>query len=141
MREQIRQGYRLLDAHDREGFAAHVRAHYAPDAQFVHPDGNRDLEGALAAWLGLLDAVGDIVFDEVAVTQEDGRVVVEHLVRGTHTGPLLTVAGEIPATGRSLRVPLVTVLEHEGGRIRRYRSYYDQLLLLGQLGVLPVPGG
>jgi hypothetical protein len=35
-----------------------------------------------------------------------------------------------------MAVPLATVIEHEGGLVRRWRSYDDQLLL-NQLGVLP----
>ena len=141
MRDQALELYRLLDEHRREEFSALVRRVSVPDAEVIEPGGPQGLEEALAGWVALLDAVDDLTFDTVAITESEGRLVIEHLVHGTHTGPLRTTAGEIPATGRVLRVPAATVLEHEGGLMRRYRFYYDQLALLSQLGVLEAGGG
>ena len=137
MRDQILRGYELLNARDRAAFEDHVRTYFAPDIEVVGPDGIKDLAGALTGWLALLDAFEDLTFDLLTVTEGDSRVVLEHLFHGTHTGPLTTVAGDLPATGRAVQLPLVTVVEHEDGRVRRWRSYHDQLALLTQLGVLP----
>jgi predicted ester cyclase len=135
--QQISEAYQLLNAHDGGAFAALVRRNWAPDAEVVEPNGPNDREGALAGWLALLDAFEDLHFDTVFLTEQDDRVVVEHVVSGTHTGPLRTAVGEVPPTGRALRLPTVTVIEHDGALVRRWRSYYDQLSLLSQLGLLP----
>ena len=139
MRDQILHSYELLNARDAAAFEALVRQTFAPDVEVVQPEGTSDADTALAGWVALLDAFEDLNFHLVSVTEGDGRVVVEHLFQGTHTGTLHTAAGDVPATGRQVRIPLVTVIEHEDERVRHWRSYYDQLALLSQLGVLPAP--
>ena len=139
MRDQILHSYELLNARDAAAFEALVRQTFAPDVEVVQPEGTSDVDTALAGWLALLDAFEDLDFHLVTITEGDGRVVVEHLFQGTHTGTLHTAAGDVPATGRQVRIPLATVIEHEDERVRHWRSYYDQLALLSQLGVLPAP--
>ena len=58
--------------------------------------------------------------------------------QGTHTGPLMTADGRtIPPTGRHVVVPYVLFLTVRGGRAVRAEFMFDQLDLLGQLGLLP----
>jgi steroid delta-isomerase-like uncharacterized protein len=66
--------------------------------------------------------------------------VLESTVRGTHTGPFVTPAGEVPATGRTVELDFCTILEIEGGEIQRIRHYYDTATLMRQLGLLPEVG-
>lgn len=75
-----------------------------------------------------------------SVVADGDRVVVEFTARGTQTGPLAVPGGEIPATRRSIEVPLCEVLEVRGGRIARGRSYWDSASMLRQLGVLETGG-
>jgi hypothetical protein len=121
MREHILHSYELLNSRDRDGFSALVRQVFAPDVEVVEPGGTSDLETALAGWVALLDAFEDLHFTTLTVTETSGRLVVEHLVRGTHTGTLRTVAGDVPASGRPVQVPLITVVEHEDDQVRRWR--------------------
>jgi steroid delta-isomerase-like uncharacterized protein len=68
-------------------------------------------------------------------------VVVEFTGRGTHTAPLTTPAGDIPATGRSVTQQLCDVYEFTGdGKIKKQRVYFDSASLLAQLGVTPDAG-
>lgn len=69
-------------------------------------------------------------------TTEDGAVV-EFVGRGTHTGPLHTTGGDIPATGRPFEVHFCDVYKIKDGKIVRHSTYYDALSLLQQLGVIP----
>jgi len=57
---------------------------------------------------------------------------------GKHIGEF---AG-IPATGRSVRVPLCVVYDLESGRITRARVYLELPVLMRQLGQVPgAPAG
>jgi len=65
-------------------------------------------------------------------------VAVELHAVGTHTGPLASPAGEVPATGRdiSLRVAnLITV--NDDDRVTSVHVYFDQMQMLQQLGLVP----
>jgi predicted ester cyclase len=66
-------------------------------------------------------------------------VVVEFTGRGTHTGALVTSAGSIPATGRSVTLKLCDILEFTDGKIRRQRTYFDSGSLMAQLGLTTQP--
>jgi predicted ester cyclase len=71
---------------------------------------------------------------------EDGeRAAVEGTFTGTHTGTLAAPQGEIPATGRTIELPYVDVFEARAGRIAAHRVYYDQMVMLSQLGLAPAP--
>jgi predicted ester cyclase len=59
--------------------------------------------------------------------------LLEALVVGTHTG----VFGGIPATGRSIRVPLAVAYELEGGLIKRARIYLMANVLFDQIKPAP----
>jgi SnoaL-like polyketide cyclase len=67
-------------------------------------------------------------------------VATEHIGRGTHTGPLVTPAGTIPATGRPVELRLAELYEVQEDRIKRLNAYYDSASLMRQLGLLPPQG-
>jgi steroid delta-isomerase-like uncharacterized protein len=71
--------------------------------------------------------------------ESDGRIAVEGSFVGTHTGPLVSPAGELPATNRSLNLAMSDFFETRDGKIVAHRIYYDQTSLLAQLGLLPAP--
>jgi len=64
---------------------------------------------------------------------EFGTVVTRGTTHGTHLKPL----GDIPATGRTMVVPWVMITRFAEGRVVEDCEYYDELLLLQQLGVAP----
>jgi len=59
----------------------------------------------------------------------DNKGLLEAMVVGTHTGEF----GGIPATGKSVRVPLAVSYEVEGGLIRRARIYLMANVLFDQI--------
>ena len=69
-----------------------------------------------------------------------GRVASEHIGRGTHTGPFVTAAGTIPATGRPIELRICEIYEVRGGKIARLFAYYDSATMMRQLGLLPRTG-
>jgi hypothetical protein len=54
---------------------------------------------------------------------------------GTHTATLNAPGGSIPATGRRITVPFVSVLGVAGDRFTSIAVYFDQMELLTQLGL------
>jgi steroid delta-isomerase-like uncharacterized protein len=85
----------------------------------------------------MLDFVYHTAFDATAETRStiyaERQAVFEADFVGTHIG---TFAG-IPATRRSVRVPLCVVYDVEEGKIRRGRIYLQMPVLLRQLGAAP----
>jgi steroid delta-isomerase-like uncharacterized protein len=69
----------------------------------------------------------------IALHHADDAVIVEFDLLGTHLGPLRG----IPATGRSFRTRMTAFFIFTGERIACERVYFDQLSILGQLGLVP----
>ena len=59
----------------------------------------------------------------------DNKGLLEAIVVGTHTGEF----GGVPATGKSVRVPLAVSYEVEGGLIKRARIYLMANVLFDQI--------
>lgn len=77
---------------------------------------------------------------EILRTFEAGdTIIVEGVYSGTHTGPLATPAGPIPATGRRFSFPYVDFMQARDGRFVSHRIYWDNVTFLSQLGVIPSP--
>ena len=53
---------------------------------------------------------------------------------GTHTGPLETADGTIPASGKRQETPGACFFTFEGGKIMESRQYFDLMTLLTQVG-------
>lgn len=82
-------------------------------------------------------AFPDVRVERVNTLARGDTVAIEFVGRGTHTGPLLTMEGEIPPTGRSVEVRICDIKRVKDGRIVEGRAYTDQATLLRQLGVVP----
>jgi len=63
-------------------------------------------------------------------------VAVEYTGRGTHTGPMVTSAGTVPATGRSVTLQFCDIFEVKNGKLQSRRSYGDTGALMTQLGLI-----
>ncbi|MDP8928891.1 MAG: ester cyclase [Actinomycetota bacterium] len=113
---------------------------YAADAVAITPDAGelRGREQIIQYFKQFFDAFPDAT-DEVAYAYESGNTAIdEGYVFGTNTGPIPMPSGEsIPATGKRVRVRECDVATVENGVITSHRFYFDQMELLGQLGLLP----
>jgi len=75
---------------------------------------------------------------EVRETVEQGDTIAVRLfVRGTHTGPLESPQGTIPATGKSVTWDSVDWVKIRAGKIASWTVYEDQMAFLAQLGLAP----
>ena len=115
---------------------------FAEDAVTVTPD-QGEIQGrdAIVEYFRLLSTVFPDSGYEYVQKHESGNVAIdEGYFTGTQSGPLPTPSGETgPPTGKQVRVRACDLATVEGGVITAHRLYFDQLELLGQLGLLPDP--
>ena len=88
-----------------------------------------------AGVMQMLNYFYNVAFAATAETKNtmfgDGQALVEGDFVGKHIGEF---AG-IPATGKSVRVPLCIVYDLENDQIKRGRVYFEMPVLFAQLGV------
>jgi steroid delta-isomerase-like uncharacterized protein len=131
-----RENVDAFNAHDE----ARLRATYADDVVQDVPgdriEGGDRATAYVAMWLRAFPDARQTIVKELA---SGDWVVQEFTVAGTHTETLAAPDGEVPATNRPVTTRGVQVLRVQGGRIVEEHVYFDELQLLGQLGLLPEP--
>jgi steroid delta-isomerase-like uncharacterized protein len=129
---------KAIDARDYEEFARHLTVDCAFEAPGV------SLRGPEQAWAWMtpfLDAFPDIEHRVVSSVVSGPTESTELTITGTHTAPLVSPDGAIPATGRPITLAAIDTLELDGeGRIVSYRVHFDTMDFLAQLGLLPGNG-
>ncbi len=91
------------------------------------------------AALAELAALREEAFSNVVITfrgldEVGNKAVAEWLVEADHTGPLvLSEDSVLEATGRHVQLPGVTVADFREGKIRSFRTYFDDLSLIEQI--------
>jgi steroid delta-isomerase-like uncharacterized protein len=133
--EVFEKGTETFNAHDIKGFAEVL----ADDVVFEAPGGLRgEGKAACAAFFGswfvaFPDAHVEVhsvhIFDDVAV--EEGTFT------GTHNGVLRGPIGDVPPTGRPVRLDYIQVLHFRDGKHSSFHLMFDRLLMLEQLGLMP----
>src|SRR3954471_4694718 len=89
--------------------------------------------------LAELSALRDIAFSNVviqlrAVDEVGNRVYAEWLIEADHTGPLvLDEEVAVEATGRHVQLAGLSVADFREGKIRSYRTYFDDLSMIEQI--------
>ena len=93
-------------------------------------------EGFMNFMMGFKGAFPDLKITVTNQVATDDQVVSEFTARGTHTGPLLTPAGELPPTGRKVDFIVCEVWRIKNGKLASLHNYQDAASLMRQLGVL-----
>ena len=102
------------------------------DGIFEGPDAIRD---RLARDL---DAFADAKYVVDSFVDEGDRFADEWTFTGTHTGPFRLPDGtEIPATGKQVEIKGMELVGLRDGKIVVDNLYYDFMVALGQLGLVP----
>lgn len=135
--ETFRAAHDAFNRRDLEGVIAPFTDSFTyvdqPSGATYTRDGFRDV--FLQRWVG--------AFSDAQVTDREyidgGDVVVCRFVgRGTNDGPLQGA----PATGRRMNLPFAEILRFDAqGRVTGGEALYDQVTILTQLGLMPVPAG
>jgi steroid delta-isomerase-like uncharacterized protein len=114
-----------------------MQAGLSADARYQELGTQRTAEGAEKivelnkSWkTAFPDAAGTVT----SAVASGNLTALEVTWKGTHTGPLTTAEGTIPASGKHQKTPAVCVFEFEGGKIKESRMYFDALTLLKQIG-------
>ena len=110
----------------------------SPTCEFTAP-GVRSTGAAivLGFMTPFLDAFPDLTHEVEGYVEDGDRVAFELHIRGTHTAPLVSPQGEIPATGKPVDFRSCDMVVLEDGRFASYHVYFDQMEFMGQLGLLP----
>jgi steroid delta-isomerase-like uncharacterized protein len=91
---------------------------------------------AIKKWVAMLDAAfpdRNLTIDDVVA--EGDRVVVRTTLSGTHQGEMQG----IPATGKAVNQPSVSIFRLANGKIVEGWFATDNLSMMQQLGVIPAP--
>jgi steroid delta-isomerase-like uncharacterized protein len=83
------------------------------------------------------DAFPDNEVRIVAIFDDGDAAILQAEFVGTHTETMNTGDQSIPATGKSVNIPFVTVNRFADGKITNFALYFDRVELLGQLGLMP----
>ena len=86
-----------------------------------------------------LAALRDIAFSNVGISlrgldEVGNKAFAEWLVEADHTGPLVLAEDAVlEATGRHVQLAGMTVADFRDGKIRSFRSYFDDISLIEQI--------
>ena len=89
--------------------------------------------------LAELAALRDVAFSNVVLSfrgldEVGNKAFAEWLIEADHTGPLvLSEDAVLEATGRRVQLAGATVADFRDGKIRAYRTYFDDISLIEQL--------
>lgn len=132
--------YAIIDVHNR-GLAAHdmelFGSIFADDVAVELPGGTvfAGRDGIIETAVAFYTAFPDIKLTPRQVWADENGIVAEQVFTGTHTGPLATPNGEIPATGKKAEFGLVDTFLVSDGKVTAHRVYYDNLAFMTQLGL------
>ena len=117
-----------------------VRAGLAPDCRYDELGTERKIEGSekiVELFQGWKQAFPDAVGTVTSAVASGDKAALEVSWNGTHTGPLTTAEGTIPASGKRQETPAAFFFTFDGNRIKHSRHYFDSMTLLKQIGAQP----
>ena len=94
----------------------------------------RGPEQILQYFQGLKSAFPDMAAKVVSAVTSEHTVALELRSEGTHTEPMHTPRGMLPATGRQVVIKLAFFCEISNGKIMAIREYLDTAGFMAQLG-------
>jgi steroid delta-isomerase-like uncharacterized protein len=137
--ELTRTIYELFEQHRFDGVLEHITddvevvPFYAPGLVLRGKDGFREF---IASHKNAFPDIRMQIDNQVAT---DTAVVNECTATGTHTGPLVSPAGEIPPTSRAVTLHLCEIWQFRDGKVVGLHNYQDSGDLMRQLGLMPEP--
>jgi ketosteroid isomerase-like protein len=142
LKEIAERGTAAFNAHDVEALAA------LDDPNVVYstpgPTGRAEYRGKEAGkaynqnWFTAFPDARVTIVNEIITSD---AIVQEGTFHGTNTGPWDTGSGEMAATGKAVDGTYCLVSKVRDGRIISGNLYFDQVELMGQLGLIPAAAG
>jgi steroid delta-isomerase-like uncharacterized protein len=134
--EVLREWAARLDAGDLDGASEYV----AEDVEWANPVASVHGRDELRALLDLFwTAIPDFQHQITDIIASGDLVAARGTATGTHTGPLASPTGEVPASGRTISFQFAAWAQVEDGLIREFRGYWDVMGFLQQIGAVPEP--
>ena len=128
-----------VDAFNR-GDWERLGAGLASDCRYVELGTQRKIDGPekiVELFKGWKQAFPDAVGTVTSAVASGDKAALEVNWTGTHTGPLVTAEGTIPASGKRQETPAAYFFTFAGDKIKESRHYFDSLTLLKQIGAQP----
>jgi steroid delta-isomerase-like uncharacterized protein len=136
---ELRRATDLIDAFNVADWDR-LEEHLAREVLYTETGTGRRVQG-VAAYVqlcqGWKEAFPDVTGTVTNTAVGDDVAVLEIRWEGTHTGPLETPAGPVPASGNRLAVDASFWARYEGRSIQEIHHHLDVLALLQQIGALP----
>jgi steroid delta-isomerase-like uncharacterized protein len=117
-----------------------LRTLLASDSLYDELGTERKIEGLekiVELFKGWKTAFPDAVGTVTSAIASGNKAALEVTWTGTHTGPLATAQGTIPASGKHQETPAAVFFAFEGEKIKASRHYFDSMTLLKQIGAQP----
>ena len=117
-----------------------VRAGLASDSRLDELGTERKIDGPekiVELFKGWKQAFPDAAGTVKSTFASGDTAILEVTWKGTHSGPLTTADGTIPASGKRQETPAAIFFTFEGDKIKESRHYFDSLTLLKQIGAQP----
>ncbi len=137
--ELVKIARKQIDAFNN-GDWEQMRGLLTSDAHYREFGTERAIEGPeqiIQLFEGWKTAFPDAAGTVTSSVASGDTAVLEVIWKGTHTGPLTTAAGTIPASGKSQETPAAVFYVFEGAKIKASRHYFDAMTLLKQIGAEP----
>jgi steroid delta-isomerase-like uncharacterized protein len=137
--DQIRIAHELLDAFNSNNWEKY-KQYMTQNAVYNEVGSQRRIEGIgqiIETFQGWKQAMPDAKGRVSNIFAGNNYVTIEVTWTGTHTGPLTTPTGTIPASGNSHTTPGAWILHFEGDTVIESRNYFDMVTLLTQIGAMP----
>jgi steroid delta-isomerase-like uncharacterized protein len=134
-REVFEKATKAFNAHDLKGFAELL----ADDVVFEAPGGlrGRGKDACAQFFGGWIAAFPDAHVDIQNVEIFDNVGFEEGIFTGTHKGIMHSQTGDIPPTGRPVRINYMQALRFKDGKHTRFNLMFDRVDMLEQLGLMP----
>ena len=130
---------KMQEAYDNHDMAALAQL-LAEDATEIRPGEPEPLQGREAIARNQaagLRAMLDFRVEFTLILISGNYIVFEGVSQGTFTGPLASPEGDIPPTGKSMKNRFAFIVKvNADGLIEEDRTYFDNLSLMQQLGLI-----
>ena len=130
---------RIVEAQSAADWAG-MRESFAPDSVLEEYGTQRRIEGSdaiVAALQGWKKAFPDVKVTVDKAVAAGNTVSIEVTWKGTHTGPLETANGSLPASGKAFTLVTAWTMDVQNGKVKDSRHYFDLATLLQQIGAPP----
>ena len=111
---------------------------WSADAVMVAPGAEVSGRDNVIGFIGVFqEAFPDLRLEIKQLLGDGADAAAEGTIVGTHDGVLHTPNGDVAPTGRAVELRWAAVYVTDGDTLKSEHLFFDQMDLLGQLGLLP----